>query len=242
MPCLKNLTIACALAIGVASNAHAQSGDCVGFDSVAPEATLLLGTVNDSAPKTFFVKGAGLQKSCPSDSAACRDKAYLVPGDQIIVSTVGKNFVCGEYVNAKGLVRAGWLPTSAITLAPEAPAAGLADWIGRWTGGPEQSLTIEKGSQASSIKVKGDATFGALDPDRVKRGAVNIGEIEGSVKPDGSSLAFTMGDSATLPYSEGDEYDCRVRMRLLGPFLLVEDNRNCGGMNVSFTGAYRRKK
>lgn len=242
MPCLKNLTIACALAIGAVSNAHSQSSDCVGFESVGPEATLSLGTVNDSAPKTFFVKGAGLQKSCPNDSAACREKAYLVPGDQVIVSAVGKNFVCGEYVNAKGLVRAGWLPASAITLVPEAAPAGPADWIGRWTGGPEQSISIEKGSQPGLVRIKGDATYGALDPDRVRRGAVNIGEIEASVKPDRSFLAFTMGDSATLPYSEGDEYDCRVRMRLLGQFLLVEDNRNCGGMNVSFAGAYRRKK
>lgn len=239
---LKKLTIACAITLGAASNAFAQSGDCIGFESLAPEATLLLGTVNDSAPKTYFVKNAGLQKSCPSDNAVCREKAYLVPGDQVIVSTVGKGFVCGEFVNAKGLVRAGWLPASAVTLAPDAPAAGQADWIGRWTGGPEQSLTIEKSSQPGLIKIKGNATYGALDPDRVKRGAVNVGEIEGTVKPEGSSLAFTMGDSATLPYAKGDEFDCRVRMRLLGPFLLVEDNRNCGGMNVSFTGAYRRKK
>lgn len=241
MPSLKKLTIACAFAIAAAPAAYAQSGDCVGFESVGPEATLLLGTVNDTAPKTFFVKGAGLQKSCPSDSATCREKAYLVSGDQVIVSAVGKSFVCGEYVNAKGLVRAGWLPASAITLAPEAPA-GPSDWVGRWTGGPEQSVTIEKGTQAGLLKIKGNATYGALDPDRVKRGAVNLGEIDASVKPEGSFLAFTMGESATLPYGEGDEYDCRVRMRLLGQFLLVEDNRNCGGMNVSFAGAYRRKR
>jgi hypothetical protein len=30
-------------------------------------------------------------------------------------------------------------------------------------------------------------------------------------------------------------------MRRVGPYLLVEDNRDCGGVGVSFTGLYRRK-
>jgi hypothetical protein len=108
--------------------------------------------------------------------------------------------------------------------------------------GPEQSIDVEKGPRPGEVKIKGEATYGLLDPARVARGAVNSGEIEGIVKPEGSSLAFTMGDDKTLPYTEGDDYACRVRMRLLGPFLVVVDNNNCGGMNVSFTGAYRRKK
>jgi hypothetical protein len=29
-------------------------------------------------------------------------------------------------------------------------------------------------------------------------------------------------------------------MQRLGPYLLVKDNNNCGGMNVSFTSVYRR--
>jgi hypothetical protein len=49
-----------------------------------------------------------------------------------------------------------------------------------------------------------------------------------------------MGTNATLPYDQGEEVDCRVRMRRLGSFLLVEDNRRCGGINVSFSGIYQR--
>lgn len=32
--------------------------------------------------------------------------------------------------------------------------------------------------------------------------------------------------------------DCLAPLHLLGPYLAVEDNGNCGGMNVRFTGIY----
>ncbi|NIX76342.1 hypothetical protein [Microvirga terricola] len=183
-----------------------------------------------------------MQKSCPSADAACRDKAYLVSGDQVIVSTAEANFVCADYVNSKGLTRAGWLPRSAIVMQPKPTSARADDWVGQWQGGPEQQISIVKAAKsASDIEISGEATFGALDPARVKRGAVNLGEVAATVTPDGASLDFTMGDRETLPYEKGDDDACRVRMRLVGAFLLVEDNRNCGGMNVSFSGIYRKR-
>jgi len=39
-----------------------------------------------------------------------------------------------------------------------------------------------------------------------------------------------------------DEQGCRVRMQRIGPWLLVEDNGDCGGSGVTFSGLYRRKK
>ena len=51
-----------------------------------------------------------------------------------------------------------------------------------------------------------------------------------------------MGNKGTLPFTAGEPGDCRIRLRLLPPFLLAEDNMNCGGMNVSFTTVYRRTK
>lgn len=166
-----------------------------------------------------------------------------MPGDKVIVSDIGTDFICADYVNSKGLTRAGWLPRSAIAITPTRTSTGVDDWVGQWRGGPEQQIAIVKAAKsASDLEISGAATYGALDPARVKRGAVNLGEISASVAPEGTSLAFTMGDDKTLPYAQGNDYDCRVRMRLLGAFLLVEDNRNCGGMNVSFSGIYRKTK
>jgi len=61
------------------------------------------------------------------------------------------------------------------------------------------------------------------------------------VAPANGRLAFAMVGEATKPYDRGDEYDCKVKMRRFADYLLVEDNRMCGGANVRFTGAYRRK-
>ena len=44
-----------------------------------------------------------------------------------------------------------------------------------------------------------------------------------------------------LEIGDGNEkYDCRVRLRRVGNYLLVSDNLNCGGANVTFNGVYSK--
>ena len=41
----------------------------------------------------------------------------------------------------------------------------------------------------------------------------------------------------------GDADDiCKMTLRLVGEYLIADDNGECGGMNVTFDGVYRRKK
>ena len=44
-------------------------------------------------------------------------------------------------------------------------------------------------------------------------------------------------------FKDGDgEYDCAATLNLVGKLLVVADNNNnCGGGNVSFTGVYKRR-
>src|SRR5262249_40449274 len=98
-----------------------------------------------------------------------------------------------------------------------------------------------KAGKAGALRIEGDATFGAKDPARVRRGAVNMGSIEGEVTPAGDRLSFAMGDGATLPVDKGDEFGCKGGMRRGGPWLIVNDNNNCGGFNVTFGGLYTRR-
>ena len=224
-----------------AGPALAQAGDCYGFDALGPDVALSVAAVTDAVPRVNFVKNGSAAKNCPSGTEACRERAFLVPGDTVIVSGARGGFACATYVNAKGLARAGWLPLAALRTEVEQPTVRMADWIGTWTA-PEQQITIKAG-RGGLLDVEGEATFGALDPERVKRGAINMGEVSGSAKPEGAILAFAMGDDdKTLPFDKGGEFDCRIRLRLVGSFLLAEDNQRCGGANVSFAGAYRRKK
>jgi hypothetical protein len=233
------------LGVAWASPSFAESAGCFhfGYDlgNLASNGSVSLGRINNLSPRVNFVKREVFQKGCPNSSAACKDKAYLVPGDEVVISGSSGDFVCASYANRSGVVTDGWLPRAAISLMREKAVPLPGGWTGEWKSGPEQSIVIEAGGDQGKLKIKGDATWGASDPGRVARGAVNIGELDGEAAVRGASLSFGMGENGPLPYEEADEYDCRVQMRRLGPYLLVKDNNRCGGHNVTFTGVYRRQ-
>jgi hypothetical protein len=46
-----------------------------------------------------------------------------------------------------------------------------------------------------------------------------------------------------MKFGDGtDELDCQVAMQLVGKLLVVGDNLDCGGANVSFSGVCQRKR
>ena len=206
--------------------ANAQSGDrfCsgVGF-SDAPD--LVIGRIKADAGKVFFRKNGDRKNTCPSAAPQCQDKAYLVPGDLVVLGAKRGEFVCVDYDNGKGS-RGGWLPSAALEPAPLAndPAA----WVGGWKR-VEADITIEK--TKDGLKASGEATYGSLDPERVKRGAVNLGSFSGS-------LALKDGQGRIV--DDDSISGCNVKLARAGDFLFVRDNNVCGGMNVSFSGLYRR--
>jgi hypothetical protein len=235
-------------ALGVlwASPSFAEGTDCFsyGYEDPGRSVTgpIALGRVNNQSPRVNFLKTSILKAGCPSTSAACKDKAFLVPGDEVVIIGTKDDFICASFASPKGRVTDGWLPRSAISIVQDRPNVSAKDWIGRWQSGSEQTIVIEQADKAGILAIKGDATWGASDPERVKRGAVNIGSLEGEMRAEGATLSFGMGENGTLPFDQADEADCKVRMQRLGPYLLVKDNNNCGGMNVSFTSVYRRTK
>jgi hypothetical protein len=78
----------------------------------------------------------------------------------------------------------------------------------------------------------------------VKRGGVNVGDFEVEVPIADGVVAFAMDDDGTtkpFDFKRGDNDDiCRIKLWRLGPYLVAADNVRCGGMNVSFTGVYRK--
>lgn len=67
---------------------------------------------------------------------------------------------------------------------------------------------------------------------------VHDGEMDGTSKPAGTLLTLPAASERRKDFDPSLE--CVASLRLVGPYLLVEDNLRCGGMNVTFTGAYRR--
>lgn len=236
-PQLRGLFAAAALLAGLGAARAEDGGTCPGYGDLKDRPDLAIARVVGPAARTSFVKNASEVAACPAATPACRQKAFLVPGNVVIAGATRAGFTCVDYIGAKGQDRAGWVASTGLARTPVTPVAA-ADWLGRWIR-EEASVTLKPGPK-TLLAIHGDATWGAMDPDRVKRGAVNIGEIDGAAAPEGADLAFDVGDKATLPVDQGDAGDCKVWMRRLGPYLLVDDNLQCGGMNVSFRGIYRK--
>ena len=210
--------------------------ECGAFDA---SKKLSLVRIDSKAPKVNFVAGPSKKTpNCPSNDAACRLKAFLTPGDEALIEASDAPFACATYVSARGTETTGLLPREAIRpVTPEAVAS--AKWDGEWRR-TEAKIVLK--TRGDVVKVSGNATYGAEDPERVKRGAVNSGELDGEAKPRGNTLAigYDPDKSAELPTPEAAKDSCAARLSLYGRYLVVEDNLGCGGMNVSFSGVYVR--
>ena len=188
--------------------------------------------------RVSFVRSGDAVPACPSFAPAYREKAFLVAGNGVIRGASSGAFACATYVGATGQIRSGWLPERA--LADDAAATvGLDDWVGTWTSGPEQTVTIER--KGERLVLSGTASYGTQDPERVRRGAINMGSFEVDLAPERANLAWTDREKGVAPgFNPDDASFCSVRMRLMPPDLVTESNGACGGMNVTFSGVYRR--
>lgn len=154
-------------------------------------------------------------------------KAYVLPGDLLVAEETRGGFTSVTFVDRRGKPSSGWIETAALRSVPT-PAPTRAGWTGHWSYG-DAEIEITPGKARGSLHVAGNATWGGHDPERVRTGGIHIGDFDGEVRPSGDRLSYADGYGI-----------CTVRMRLLGPYLLVEDNGECGGANVRFTGTYRR--
>lgn len=159
-------------------------------------------------------------------------QAFLVPGDVVVISRLAGGYGCASYLNTRGQATTGWLPMDALRPVLEQRKVAPARWVGTWRGnrGLDQEVRIA-GDDTGPLHITGSASWGRMDPDRVSRGAVNAGSLQADARPHGNALSLAEGD---------DELECHARMLLLGPYLVVQDNLRCGGMNVTFSGLYRR--
>jgi hypothetical protein len=218
------------MALAFAAAARAEDRSCFGPDLTGLQ-PVEVGRIRSSAARVSLVKGGNQAAQCPDASPACREKAYLVPGDLVVFGQKSGDFVCADYPGAK-IVRSGWLPAEAI--APLAFEASPGAFAGKWH---RVEADIEISLKNGSLQAAGEAAFGALDPARVKRGAVNMGNFEGALAFNGGVAIFP---SETIGPKDPDPYSWKVRLTRAGEMLIVQDNNQCGGANVSFTGYYFR--
>lgn len=165
------------------------------------------------------------REDCPQ-SANCRLKSYLIPGDEIIVSRVFGNFACAWFQPRRGSETVGWINEANFERVETNLKPAEKDWLGEWRF-YDNSITISKSKTPALFDIKGNAVWKGLGDN------VHVGELDESAKPGANTLK--------LGENETGEYACKVSMQLVGRYLIVSDNLNCGGANVTFSGVYRKK-
>ncbi len=195
--------------------------------------------------RLHFVKNGSAHSGCPNPSTACVAPFFVVGGDRLIVTGTRGEYACATFIGPapKAPMTSGWLPKAALAAASAGAIGTAGGWLGDWRSGAQEHIAITR-APGGRIAIKGDASFGAGDPDRVKRGAVNTGDFAATVAPVGGRLAFVVGgDGRLLPYDARrakDEGLCSLKLWRLGPYLVAADNLQCGGNGVTFAGVYRR--
>jgi hypothetical protein len=205
----------------------------------------LMRVPNKTARLPFYRDRTERSPHCPAEMDRCRLRSFVVPGDLLLAGLDWDGFACAAYISpkvrpAKGLFwqTIGFVPIADLRRVTVG-ATAQAEWIGTWRRAAEAEIRIEP-QGAAQLKIAGRATYGVHDRERVRRGFVNTGELYGVAGlPRQNMIALGEGFDGAQPIGI-DRSACRARLRLFGPYLVVEDNGGCGGVNVSFTGVYVR--
>lgn len=116
------------------------------------------------------------------------------------------------------------------------PGTRVVDWPGAWIQGNHAGITIVAGDTA--LSVDGEATHGP------SRDAPAVGGFTLTLPlPEEwtDELAFAVIDDLASSPESAEPFDCVIRMRRAGFWLVVNDNGRCGGAGLSFGGIYERR-
>ena len=167
-------------------------------------------------------------EDCPTGKS-CKMASYVIPGDRVIINQIQAEWACVWY-QGKTRETVGWIPRQQIKLNPPAKVPALNEWIGHWVFSESSDLSITPSANGQALSLDGQAFWFGLvvNGERViHMGALGTPEI----LPVNDRMHYSSGD---------DEYSCKAELVLLPPYLIVDDNGNCGGQNVTFRGVYMR--
>jgi hypothetical protein len=165
-------------------------------------------------PGTALRQEASPGKACVAQHGnpnLCASK--VAPGTAGVQLHRYKQWVC-VVLPSKGKLHthAGWIPESRWA---QDRSVGPATWVGIWQN---EQAKISVTAANGTLHFAGSAIWqGLMDP--------RFGSFEFDAAPDGD-LVSLLGK-------------CEVRIRRIGEFLFAQDNKQCGGLNVSFDGLYR---
>ena len=157
-------------------------------------------------------------------------KAYVLAGDELLVNKVRGAWAC-VWFNGKKHETVGWVDATRLEILPKDEPVDLQRWTGKWVFSKDAGV-INMSKSKDQLHVKGAARwYGGKTQDG--EAIVHFGAIEGALAPQGGKAHLAMGDGPDA---------CQADFTLLGSYLVVADNSNCGGMNVKFNGVYLKQK
>lgn len=164
----------------------------------------------------------GDDENCPNGKN-CRQKAYLIAGNEVIVSRKFGDWACSWYQPKKGYETVGWISLKNLEFMPM--EQGIEEFAGKWSFYSNE-IEIKKTKDPKRFEIKGLALWKGVGDN------IHTGELDGKA----------IWNEKLLVYGEDDknEYACKVEFDLVWKYLIVSDNLNCGGLNVTFSGVYRR--
>jgi len=161
-------------------------------------------------------------ENCPSGKK-CQTKSYLLANNEVIVSRKFGNFACSWYQGKKGET-VGWITLDKLEF--QNLLQSTDEYLGKWSF-YDNSIEIKKTDKANIFNVTGNAFWKGFGDN------IHIGELEGEAENIDGKLKYGEKDTG--------EYDCKATLDLIGKYLIVSDNLNCGGANVSFSGVYLKR-
>ncbi len=167
-------------------------------------------------------------EACPTDGK-CKKNRYLIKGDSVLVSKLLNNkWACVRNLD-KRKVRHGWVKlTDLKPVAEKKSIGGIKRWEGLWTNCTTGAL---------DIRAKNNETW--ITGSAIWNGGEHASNNEGSVK---GKLVISRDIESAYVRSGKEEYDCLVNMKLItNKYMVVTDNKQCGGTNVRFDGIYVRE-
>lgn len=215
------LGLVLAVALPAAAQAEVDDGTCRNGLFAEQNKVFGLARVAGKGRLQFLEDSDG----CPAATAACQQKAFVIPGDRLVTGRSKGQFVCAFFPNKVG-GSAGWVPRSRLVALPVNPAPPASAWLGMWKN---YDNWIKITRKAGGLQAEGQAYWPSASPSpRDRPGGPNVGVMEGSLQVSGN---------------RAEEPGCEVTLRLLGDVLVAADpGRTCDGMNVTFSGIYLLKQ
>jgi len=148
--------------------------------------------------------------------------AEIRPGEPMLIYHTGGEWTCG-YVSRSNGAGPEWVRSAKLRPVEALENPPLGAWLGVWRDGLNR-ITIRRGGESGQLHLNGEAIWHGIGK------VVHTGEFSGEAVPAGNHLQIV----------DGGPESCTVDLKLIGKYLVVDDNSNCGGMNVRFWGIWHR--